>query len=447
MAAPSPPEGEILNDSSISEIQQILHELRFQENLPFRAFILSFAVIEFLIGFAGNLTVLVSIIKFRFMRNTTNAFLFNLALTDLLILLFCLPWTFAYHFYPVWLYGQLMCKLTPIVQCMATCLSIYSLVSISVRRFLTIYKQKVKFSRKEIVFWVLSLWIFALAISSPLYPLYQVQEDRIDTFESSVVVSQECVEYWGEKNALLRKQLYTVFIFLILYVIPLGLMSIFYGIISWKLLRNAATAAATATSAYDGSLLGNAPSSSCLSDYQRAQATTPNFDSAKLRQELAAVARRKQATRMMMTLLAVFAVCWLPFHILSLYIDFAETGSTVSVETMDRIMTIWYPVAQLCGYFNTVLDPFCLLIMSPRFRRCLRLLLRQLRKLCASSRSRQSTHGAPYGPRQHTSRRAGWTGKRQTPRHQAMTGRPASPPAVATGQLMNIQMRMINKTV
>ena len=48
-----------------------------------------------IIGFIGNLLVVLVVMMNKKMRNTTNILIFNLALADLLFIVFCVPFTAA----------------------------------------------------------------------------------------------------------------------------------------------------------------------------------------------------------------------------------------------------------------------------------------------------------------------------------------------------------------
>ena len=76
--------------TTISSEEYIAHILGPQRSLPLEwMVVLTFVyVIIFISGFAGNLLVVIVILKFRFMReNMTNLYLCNLAITDILSVL------------------------------------------------------------------------------------------------------------------------------------------------------------------------------------------------------------------------------------------------------------------------------------------------------------------------------------------------------------------------
>lgn len=65
-----------------------------------------------LVGITGNVLVPIVIAHSKDLRNSTNIFLVNLALADLLVILICLPTGFVeLHSTPgVWYLGETMCK-------------------------------------------------------------------------------------------------------------------------------------------------------------------------------------------------------------------------------------------------------------------------------------------------------------------------------------------------
>jgi len=70
----------------------------------------------FLISLIANIFVIVTIIKCRRMRTLTNRFLLNLAISDLIATLICLPPT-AYHYYDTrWIFGEFLCRFVPFMQ-------------------------------------------------------------------------------------------------------------------------------------------------------------------------------------------------------------------------------------------------------------------------------------------------------------------------------------------
>jgi hypothetical protein len=85
-------------------------------SLLFSYILIFIYAIIFLIGLIANIFVIVMIIKRRRMRTLTNRFLLNLAISDLIATLVCLPPT-AYHYYDKrWIFGEFLCRFVPFMQ-------------------------------------------------------------------------------------------------------------------------------------------------------------------------------------------------------------------------------------------------------------------------------------------------------------------------------------------
>ena len=93
----------------------------------------------FLIGIAGNLLVLVVLVKNRELRTTTNYFLANLSVADLLILFVCVP-SALHDLYAKerWYLGRTMCKILPFIENCTSIASIFTILVISIERFFAI---------------------------------------------------------------------------------------------------------------------------------------------------------------------------------------------------------------------------------------------------------------------------------------------------------------------
>ena len=95
---------------------------------------LLFIVIGF-IGILGNGLVIVVILVDRKMRNSvTNVFIMNLAVADLLIMLFGIPEIVQFMLNRGWLIGEPVCKINRFVLVVSLYVSILSLVTVCIER-------------------------------------------------------------------------------------------------------------------------------------------------------------------------------------------------------------------------------------------------------------------------------------------------------------------------
>lgn len=64
----------------------------------------------FLLSVLGNVLVIVVLAVNKRLRTVTNSFLLSLALSDLLLALFCMPFTFIPNLMQTFVFGKAVCK-------------------------------------------------------------------------------------------------------------------------------------------------------------------------------------------------------------------------------------------------------------------------------------------------------------------------------------------------
>uniref|UniRef100_A0A182N401 G-protein coupled receptors family 1 profile domain-containing protein n=1 Tax=Anopheles dirus TaxID=7168 RepID=A0A182N401_9DIPT len=72
--------------------------------------------IIFLLSVVGNLLVILTLAQNKRMRTVTNVYLLNLAISDLLLGVFCMPFTLVGQVLRRFVFGRVMCKLIPYFQ-------------------------------------------------------------------------------------------------------------------------------------------------------------------------------------------------------------------------------------------------------------------------------------------------------------------------------------------
>ena len=70
----------------------------------------------FVIGVCGNLLVCLAVVRNSHMKNVTNLFIVNLAVSDIVMCLFAVPFTPLSSFTGQWYFGDVFCKLFPFSQ-------------------------------------------------------------------------------------------------------------------------------------------------------------------------------------------------------------------------------------------------------------------------------------------------------------------------------------------
>lgn len=87
-----------------------------------------------ILGLVGNSLVVIVVAANRDMRSTTNILIINLAIADLLFVIFCIPFTATDFVLPFWPFGNIWCKIVQYLIIVTACASVYTLVLMSLDR-------------------------------------------------------------------------------------------------------------------------------------------------------------------------------------------------------------------------------------------------------------------------------------------------------------------------
>lgn len=285
--------------------------------------------VAFILGIAGNIFVIAVVAQYKHMRTLTNVFLVNLTAGDLLVVLICIPITLGEYIYEDYIFGTIMCKLAPFLQGTAVAVSALSLLFIGINRYFAIHrplKAKIIFSKSKIYFMLTSVWVLSFSAFIPLLVVNYVQETDFLSFRK-----RSCYEGWAN---LQYKQLYNVFIFVLLFCFPLIVMIFAYtriGITLWG----------DEGKVFVESSRGNS--------YQAERI----------------LKQRRRTVKMLIAVVSIFCVCWLPYYILNIWIDM----NLSDIASTGYITTYIYPFLQVLGLSNSVVNPVCYCFMSNGFRK------------------------------------------------------------------------------
>lgn len=122
-------------------------------------------------GLFGNALVVLVVLSNAQMRSTTNLLILNLASADLLFVIFCIPFTATDYVTATWPFGDLWCKIVQYLIVVTAHASIYTLVLMSMDRFLAVVYPIASRSwrTEQITCRAISiLWIIILTTSIPV---------------------------------------------------------------------------------------------------------------------------------------------------------------------------------------------------------------------------------------------------------------------------------------
>lgn len=122
-------------------------------------------------GFIGNILVITVVMLNPKMKSTTNMMIINLAISDLLFVIFCIPFTAIDYMLNEWPLGNAWCKIVQYLIIVTALTSIYTLVLMSFDRFLAVVypisSRSIRNERNTLKV-ITILWIIILSIAIPV---------------------------------------------------------------------------------------------------------------------------------------------------------------------------------------------------------------------------------------------------------------------------------------
>ena len=125
-----------------------------------------------LIGFVGNALVVVVVSANQQMRSTTNLLILNLAIADLLFIIFCVPFTATDYALRRWPFGHIWCKMVQYLIVVTAYASVYTLVFMSLDRFLAVVHPIASRSwrtERNAILAIFISWVLFLTVSIPVF--------------------------------------------------------------------------------------------------------------------------------------------------------------------------------------------------------------------------------------------------------------------------------------
>ncbi|XP_066305092.1 QRFP-like peptide receptor [Branchiostoma lanceolatum] len=276
----------------------------------------------FLIALVGNATVICIVLVTKTMWTPTNFYIMNLAVADLLIAVFCMWIHLVEDQTANWIFGDFMCRFNTFIQGVSVVSGILTMVVIAMDRFFAIiFPLKARVTDTNAAVVVAMIWTASIATNIPLLVVLEQSEHTWGDGYREVW----CREIWPDYER--QRAVYTIFLFVVIYTLPLLIISGAYAMIA-KTLWNKKTPGVTIVAT------------------ESAQAKT-----------------KRKVIRMMVVVVLAFFICWTPYQILQLYIEFTDDSKRPS----------WFPDLRysvvLLGYANSACNPIIYNGFSENFRK------------------------------------------------------------------------------
>jgi hypothetical protein len=276
----------------------------------------------------GNALVCLVVFHYMGVATVTNLFIVNLAITDLFIGLLCIPIVLiSDYLLSDWPFGIFMCKFTSVAQSVFICCTVYTLIAMSVDRYIAIiYPLQPKLTRKQCRILIIGLWIFSILFSSPIF--FEMHIRHI-CFHRDSHDLKEYIQTICQTNGLYPsvQTIYNIATLAVIYFIPLCVLSIVYIRLGWQLHQS------------------------------RAPGEAHSERDARIKKS------KQKVIKMCFIVVIMFGVCWFPMQI---YINILRPYLDQIFD--QKYVPHFYFAFHLMSMSNSCLNPFIYGVMSSKFR-------------------------------------------------------------------------------
>ncbi|XP_016319445.1 neuropeptide Y receptor type 1-like [Sinocyclocheilus anshuiensis] len=282
-----------------------------------------------ILGLLGNILLICIIMHQRDPPNVTSILIANLSVSDILVSVFCLPFTVVYTLMDHWIFGALLCRLMPFVQCVSVTVSVLSLVLIALERYqLILHPSGWKPSIPQAYIAVLIVWLLACITSLPFLAFHLLSSEPYSLLPAPLSQLHACLEVWPSQQ---HKLAYTTSLLLFQYCCPLFLMLLCYLRIFLRL--------------------------------RRRQRMLEHQCSHNREDEHRRVMHSKRINVMLATLVVAFAMCWLPLNAFNVVADWHQEALPVSYHNL------LFSLCHLLAMSSTCVNPIIYGFLNSNFRK------------------------------------------------------------------------------
>ena len=173
----------------------------------------------------GNVLVVIVFCKGKRSKTDLRPFLINLAISDLLLAVFCMPFSFADAIFRTWMFTKPFCTFVLFIQMLSVAVSVFTNMAIGIDRLLVVlFPLRHRFFIIKYKYVIVSIWTSPSVLAS-----VQFIVSRVKHYAPGVLV---CGEVWPNTES---RRIYTVFILLLTYLIPLLILVVTYSFVGCKL--------------------------------------------------------------------------------------------------------------------------------------------------------------------------------------------------------------------
>uniref|UniRef100_A0A8C1UVX8 Gastrin/cholecystokinin type B receptor n=1 Tax=Cyprinus carpio TaxID=7962 RepID=A0A8C1UVX8_CYPCA len=332
----------------------------------------------FLLSVFGNLLIIVVLVVNKRMRTVTNSFLLSLAISDLMMAVFCMPFTLIPNLLEDFIFGAAMCKIVAYLMGISVCISTFSLVAIATERYSAIcdpLKSRAWQTRSHAYKVIASTWVLSFLIMTP-YPIFST---LVKITKPNNITAHMCRHDWPKSEV---EQAWCILLLFVLFFIPGVVMIIAYGLISRELYRGIqfeleqkmgqsgmkngiSTTVLYSSDDGDGCYIqvSKRPNSMEMSSLSPTGST--KVDRPRSNTSEATLMAKKRVIRMLIVIVAMFFICWMPLYSVNTWkaFDLPSAHRALSGAPISFI--------HLLSYTSACVNPVIYCFMNKRFRKAL----------------------------------------------------------------------------
>lgn len=318
-------------------------------------------VLIFVFSFGGNTVVILSVALFQRMKTVPNMFIANLAICDLITTITSIPFDLIQDEFKYFPFGSVTCKSLWPLATVSNNSACFTLLAISLDRYFAIIHPlnfNYRLTRRRCLFTIVLIhFLSVIAVLPYIINLNYNKETRV------------CGEEWSK---IIYRKLYTIFLFLIQYGIPLVIMSGVYLKLGSVLFKSQKEVSKLCCE--------NAPASQqnghCKTIMK--EQFNKNTDSLQRRR-----LQSRKTVKMFLLIVIIFLIFMQPNQLFWLWVDFGSPG-----EFNFNLVSF---ICRAFTYTNSVLNPVIYGICNTAFREAFAAILRCR---CAARHERDSKRTA-----------------------------------------------------
>uniref|UniRef100_A0AAR2KG68 Neuropeptide FF receptor 1 n=1 Tax=Pygocentrus nattereri TaxID=42514 RepID=A0AAR2KG68_PYGNA len=372
------------NSSNASNLTSITYYPYYQHSLPVAASLILAYLFIFLLCMVGNGLVCLIVLENRRMRTVTNLFILNLAVSDLLVGVFCIPTTLVDNLITGWPFTNTVCKMSGLVQGMSVSASVFTLVAIAVDRFFKldlpsvfhpifrciVYPFQPKLTLLVAKVTIVMIWVLALVIMCPSAATLTAAQVKHHYMVHNLDYNHtyplfSCFENWADPQ---MRKVYTTVLFAHIYLIPLTLITIMYGRIGIKL--------------YTTSVI----SGNDQQDSSGHNATLPATGGQHHEGRPLISHKKIKVIKMLSVVALLFTLSWLPLWTLMLLTDYGGLDE----EELEFLSGYVFPFAHWLAFSNSSVNPIIYGYYNENFKRGFQAICRTHSCCCFARRGRMA---------------------------------------------------------